>query len=299
MLLSTFPRFLELPSEIQGIIWRIATSSVRSHSERARLLLISRSCRIWVQDIVYHTIHAFYAQVPGLALSVSANHEVFALKTKRLWLGSFTNANENQIITLIPAFQGLISAAIISPKKPFGILKSLLALPRLTELHLSENYSAITADVLLSLEGSPSTKTVIHLFYICTQPEPPHALLRLFPKLKTVVITSNRRAYGNHIQSWLEQTQPSFRVLALLDMQRDKELVWERLQKRRGMMERRADKEQLQGISMLARHLGKNFGIIQVTGRSERSVGYWDSMDRIWGAMMLIEEGATWVDIHE
>ncbi|KAH8825682.1 hypothetical protein DL96DRAFT_1609613 [Flagelloscypha sp. PMI_526] len=275
-----FSHFLDLPAEIQGRIWHLVAFSLPSRSEQAKLLLISRSSSIWIQDILYHTVYGHSFRFRRLSSSILANDEVFRIKTKRLLLWDIDRRKMPDMAFVIPTFQALQSAYIEPHDRPFEVLANLLALPNLTELHMSNQYAKITSEELASFEGSPSRKTITRVCYRHGEIDPPSALFGYFPTLLYLIIRGDRPPNRGELQRWLTSSRQSLRAFTLMD-------IW-----------RQMDKAELTAINILAKQCGKKFGVIQVTLRFISLSSYWKIMDRVWNEMRRIEEGVPLVDMN-
>ncbi|KAH8801837.1 hypothetical protein DL96DRAFT_1823695 [Flagelloscypha sp. PMI_526] len=273
-----FPRFLDLPAEIQGMIWHLTASSLASQSEQAKLLVISRSSSAWIQDILYHTVYGYPARFRRLNSSIVANDKVFRIKTKRLLLKNISGGRVSDLPAIIPSFQALQRANVWPHGRPFLVLKNLLALPNLMELHMCNHYAEITSKELASLEGSPSLKTITRVCYYHGEIDPPSGLFRYFPTMLYMIIRGHRQCSRSELQNWLKDAQQSLRVFALMD-------TWSR-----------RNKEEVEDMSIVAKQFGKKFSVIRVSERGILSK-YWDIMDHAWDGMRRIEAGETLVKI--
>ncbi|KAH8825681.1 hypothetical protein DL96DRAFT_1734768 [Flagelloscypha sp. PMI_526] len=279
MLSLAFPRFLDLPAEIQGRIWHLVASSLPSRSEQAKLLMISRSSHKWIQDVLYHSVYGSPSRFSRLISSISVNDEVFRVKTKRLLLKKVLSSGQvSDISTVISTFQALQRAYIEPHSQPFQALKILLSLPNLTELHMSDSYAKITSKEFTLLEGASPENMITRVCYIHSVTTPPLALFRCFPNMAYMLIRHCHHSDRSQLRSWLQNTTQSLQVLALLNRWSGQDI-------------------EVEAISIFAEQFGKKFGIIQFSGRRRGLSEYWDTIDDAWDGVRRIEQGETLVEV--
>ncbi|KAH8825548.1 hypothetical protein DL96DRAFT_1711380 [Flagelloscypha sp. PMI_526] len=83
-----FPYFLDLPNELQGVIWYFVAIGASTH-QQASLVLVSKSSRPWIESILYRDIHIikrYSTKSLSLLSGITQSPGLFSNTIANLWL---------------------------------------------------------------------------------------------------------------------------------------------------------------------------------------------------------------------
>ncbi|KAH8825736.1 hypothetical protein DL96DRAFT_1609710, partial [Flagelloscypha sp. PMI_526] len=226
-----FYHFLELPAEIQGKIFHIA-SYAATPSERIGLLGVSKAIRPWVEDILYGHVYLYGSRrLAPLALFIQSRPGLLAQKTKSLYLTASSPPEENIKIALdtLLELKSLRAAQVYISKREKEVLHHLGHMAQLNTLMLDSIFNKISQEYTRNMSSYPFTGTLTHLS-MASWNDGPHAhFLACFPRLTHFSVTCYEPPTSAWRTLWSMNLPPSLRVFAILDQ-------WSRITTGRGRM---------------------------------------------------------------
>ncbi|KAH8797721.1 hypothetical protein DL96DRAFT_1640914 [Flagelloscypha sp. PMI_526] len=133
-----FARFLELPTELQGKIWRYAAWS-SSKGEQAQLVLISHSTKSWTRDVLFHTIIAGSIMWPKITAILQDDNSpvapLFREKVRYFWISSYQVGEE--VVAIIKRLKALEKLYVRTHSQIIQVLENLVEFPKLREIGTS------------------------------------------------------------------------------------------------------------------------------------------------------------------
>ncbi|KAH8825545.1 hypothetical protein DL96DRAFT_1609235 [Flagelloscypha sp. PMI_526] len=216
--LQGFPKFPDLPSELQGCIWHFA--ALDSYApQQVSLLVVSKSTRPWVENILYENIKLTDASSTKSRLlfsSIAQRPDKFKNTTRTLWLIVYEKNDAPLALSAISTLHGLRKAFVYIEDTHLETLRCLQTLPTLREVRLDSAFNLMSHSQCSPFMQMGTSTNITHVVLGGRDHLGPHTL-RLFSGMTNLAIISYKVPDLNSIQIWCDATPKSLQVFVLID----------------------------------------------------------------------------------
>ncbi|KAH8797710.1 hypothetical protein DL96DRAFT_900733 [Flagelloscypha sp. PMI_526] len=212
-----FTKFLDLPPELQGSIWRFSAASM-SISDKLALMQVSKDVESWVSDLVYGSIRIQTKNRLLLVMELARTRpKLLETVTHSLFIAVDVSAESELTIRLVEQLVNLRRLYIFVRDDYQGeALLRAFNLPKLFELSLESCFNAISRERLSTLNQYHGPYRITRLHVAAWSSGPPAHLLHSFPELKQFAINCFQRPSVHSLRDWTSSIPPSVQSFALL-----------------------------------------------------------------------------------
>ncbi|KAH8797702.1 hypothetical protein DL96DRAFT_1688449 [Flagelloscypha sp. PMI_526] len=211
---SSFPRFQDVPPEIQDEIWHYFAGH-RRNKEKVVLLHVSKHSSSWAKDRLYNTIYIHSFNAGRIASAVRRNPAPFQEKTRELELSIYSLDAWVQAREILPLFRSLRRARLGLEVIISEAAEILLRNPKLEELAFELGVQP--------WQFSPSALAIYltHLILVewPARPLDPRVVLPHFPQLTHMAVRCSGEKTEDWLRAWRNASPSTLYVFLILDRQ--------------------------------------------------------------------------------